>query len=79
MATPDTLSLDGAERIARKVARYWAGQGVKVETRIVGSETPAGMVYAVRSDLVNGRPIRNARLNLPPNGAASHGANTYLG
>jgi fatty acid-binding protein DegV len=54
----DTFTLEGAEMLAAKIARYWAKQGHTVDTWLEKSyDTIAKRtIYFVRSNLVNGMP-----------------------
>jgi hypothetical protein len=54
----DTFTLEGAEMLAAKIARYWAGRGHTVETRIekFSDKIAKRPIYFVRSDLVDGLP-----------------------
>jgi hypothetical protein len=59
----DTFTLEGAEMLSQKIARYWAKQGHAVETWLEKSyDTIAKRtIYFVRSNLINGLP-RGARM-----------------
>jgi fatty acid-binding protein DegV len=61
----DTFTLEGAEMLAAKVAKYWAKQGHTVETWLEKVSDPIAKrpLYFVRSDLIGGLP-RGKAMNL---------------
>lgn len=57
----ELLTLDGAEALARKIRSYWVKRGFSVDTHIEAmgtDETWRGQIFCIRSDMVNGMPIR---------------------
>jgi hypothetical protein len=54
----DTFTLEGAEMLADKIAKYWAKRGHTVETRLekFSDKIAKRPIYFVRSDLVDGLP-----------------------
>ena len=59
--TTNTMTLKGAERLARKINGYWADRGVAANARAErdprGCNNQLRMAgYYVRSDLINGGP-----------------------
>jgi len=59
----DTLTRNGAERLAERIRRYWRERGydvaVRVEQRSGFSDSMRwARWYVVRSDLVDGLPLR---------------------
>lgn len=58
----DTLSEDGAHAVARSIAFYWLERGYAVETTVTqvkGKRWNMGS-WQVRSDMINGHPVRAA-------------------
>jgi hypothetical protein len=58
MFIPENMDKPGAERLAKKIERFWRKHGKDVKTRVVTevSVAGAGHLYCVRSDLRNGLP-----------------------
>lgn len=58
----DACSREGAERLAKMVAAFWAKRGLDVVTTVVdtGAKAEHGLsganVWGVRSNMVNGMP-----------------------
>lgn len=64
--TPDTLTYEGALKLSMRLIDYWRKRGYAL-TPSVGPVKMAGKqetgCYHVRSDMVNGRPIRRVDPN----------------
>lgn len=55
----DSLTSDGASRLAKIVAEYWMKRGFHVVTRVEEAARANGKtMYGVRSDTINGMPQR---------------------
>lgn len=59
----DTLSEDGAHEVARDLEFYWLIRGYEVHTRVsqVTGKRQNLSSWQVRSDMVNGQPVRAAQ------------------
>ena len=54
---PDTLNIDGATRLAKRIEAYWFNQGYLVKARVETESRPNDKAFScVRSDMVNGYP-----------------------
>lgn len=59
----DFCNVDGAKDLKRRIEEYWASRGFDVEVKLVDGAFMAAMRSArtdVRSDMVNGMPVRRA-------------------
>ena len=65
-------SHDGAAALATRIRAYWARRGQRVEIEIHPSygTKASGSIWALRSDMVNGRPAGPARPARQPDRAA---------
>lgn len=52
----DTLSLAGAEELARRIKAYWHGHDIGVRVEAVSKVHGESAGWCVRSNLVNGMP-----------------------
>lgn len=55
----DTLTLEGATRLAKKINEYWEGRGYHVQARVhsIGyKQQTRAVAYGITSDLVDGAP-----------------------
>jgi hypothetical protein len=57
---PDYMQAEHARELARRIKTYWRKQGYDVDVRADACESKVGMIYCVRSDMVNGLPRRVA-------------------
>jgi hypothetical protein len=63
----DGFTRDGAEKLAQSIRDYWSKRGYAPDVRV--EPAPEGFLYVmrtgkwfvVRSDMVNGRPLRRAK------------------
>ena len=56
----DYCSWDGANALADKIRNYWRKQGQIIEPHVEHAAMPSGRggIFVVRSDLVNGLPVK---------------------
>lgn len=54
----DGYSKEGAERLARKIVRYWRKRGAAVSAWVVKFGNTGEPIYLVKSDLHNGLPAQ---------------------
>lgn len=61
----DRLSIEGATELADKINEYWRQRGLDPQARVdkeslqrPGDETRTIAVYGVRTNMVNGVPVR---------------------
>jgi hypothetical protein len=61
----DSCNGDGARRLKQKIEQYWKDKGFAVHIKLIDVGFQATMRSArtdVRSDMVNGRPVRRANI-----------------
>jgi hypothetical protein len=59
----DPMSAKGAQLLAARIERYWRKRGYNVQTRIVHEgEISNSSVYGVRTNLVNGHPHEQTKV-----------------
>lgn len=56
-----SLEHEGPGHYSENIKRYWAKRGHTVETRDFVFGDPYGGFWCVRSDLLNGLPVRKAQ------------------
>lgn len=57
----DTMSEEGARRLMERIRQYWREQGYELPIMHMEQITDGkgrGLMFAVRSDMVNGKPER---------------------
>jgi hypothetical protein len=63
----DFCNSDGARRLKQRIEEYWRDRGFKVEIKLIEAGFVAAMRSArtdVRSDMVNGFPVRREDLDV---------------
>lgn len=64
LTVPDRCSRDGADCIALAIESYWSARGFSVSLRVdpvierIAAEGNMPRCYQVRSDMINGWPVR---------------------
>lgn len=61
----NTLTMDGADRLAQAIEKYWLDRGYEPRVFVTWNDLVehgrASSLYAVRSNMINGRPEARPR------------------
>lgn len=60
--TRDWFTKAGADELALKIRNYWAARGYDVETQVIAIKSDRDTWHTVRSDMINGMPVRRMQI-----------------